>query len=173
MSSCAPPLPHACSLGNPWHACAPAPHDGTNKMLWIVTRYCPLPPIVIYRLQDGTAKMSKSAESDLSRINLLDTPDEIARKIKRCVTARDSMGQQRTVGDTSRARSIGHRHQPSHFMDGAGAGPGLLARCRGIRHVPRCSPGWRYRADVAPSRGVPLPPPTASSSAARRIRSRA
>ena len=28
--------------------------------------------------------MSKSAENDLSRINLLDTPDEIARKIKRC-----------------------------------------------------------------------------------------
>ena len=37
-------------------------------------------------LQDGTAKMSKSAENDASRINLLDSADEIARKIKRCKT---------------------------------------------------------------------------------------
>jgi len=40
----------------------------------------------IMSLQDGTAKMSKSAESDLSRIELLDTPDVIARKIKKCKT---------------------------------------------------------------------------------------
>ena len=40
----------------------------------------------VMSLQDGTAKMSKSAENDLSRINLLDTPDEIARKIKKCKT---------------------------------------------------------------------------------------
>ena len=37
-------------------------------------------------LQDGTNKMSKSAESDLSRINLLDTPKEIEKKIKKCKT---------------------------------------------------------------------------------------
>jgi len=35
-------------------------------------------------LVDGTAKMSKSAEAEGSRINLTDTPDEIAKKIKRC-----------------------------------------------------------------------------------------
>ncbi|KAJ1638914.1 trpS protein [Pavlovales sp. CCMP2436] len=40
----------------------------------------------IMSLQDGTAKMSKSAESELSRIELLDTPDEIFRKIKKCKT---------------------------------------------------------------------------------------
>merc|ERR1719231_1516071 len=40
----------------------------------------------VMSLQDGTSKMSKSAENDMSRINLLDTPDEIARKIKRCKT---------------------------------------------------------------------------------------
>lgn len=40
----------------------------------------------VMSLQDGSAKMSKSAENDLSRINLLDTPDEIRRKIKRCKT---------------------------------------------------------------------------------------
>ena len=40
----------------------------------------------VMSLQDGTSKMSKSAENDMSRINLLDTPDEIARKIKKCKT---------------------------------------------------------------------------------------
>eukprot|EP00897_Mesotaenium_endlicherianum_P008078 jgi/Mesen1/7299/ME000374S06661 len=40
----------------------------------------------VMSLTDGTAKMSKSAPSDLSRINLLDTPDEIRNKVKRCKT---------------------------------------------------------------------------------------
>jgi len=35
---------------------------------------------------DGTKKMSKSDPSDLSRINLLDTPEQIQHKIKRCKT---------------------------------------------------------------------------------------
>lgn len=37
-------------------------------------------------LLDGTNKMSKSAENDNSRINLLDSPDLITKKIKRCKT---------------------------------------------------------------------------------------
>jgi tryptophanyl-tRNA synthetase len=40
----------------------------------------------VMSLQDGRSKMSKSAENDMSRINLLDPPDVIARKIKRCKT---------------------------------------------------------------------------------------
>lgn len=40
----------------------------------------------VMSLQDGASKMSKSAESDLSRINLLDSPDVIANKIKRAKT---------------------------------------------------------------------------------------
>mmetsp|Transcript_37292 Transcript_37292/g.87191 ORF Transcript_37292/g.87191 Transcript_37292/m.87191 type:complete len:287 (-) Transcript_37292:566-1426(-) len=40
----------------------------------------------VMSLQDGTAKMSKSAENDATRINLLDTPDDIRRKIKKCKT---------------------------------------------------------------------------------------
>ena len=40
----------------------------------------------VMSLQDGTNKMSKSAENDMSRINLLDSPDEIRRKIKKCKT---------------------------------------------------------------------------------------
>ncbi len=40
----------------------------------------------VMSLTDGTRKMSKSDPSDLSRINLLDSADEIAKKIKRCKT---------------------------------------------------------------------------------------
>ncbi len=40
----------------------------------------------VMSLTDGTRKMSKSDPSEQSRINLLDTPDEIKRKIKRCKT---------------------------------------------------------------------------------------
>lgn len=40
----------------------------------------------IMSLTDGLSKMSKSAPSDQSRINLLDSKDVIANKIKRCKT---------------------------------------------------------------------------------------
>jgi tryptophanyl-tRNA synthetase len=41
-------------------------------------------------LRDATQKMSKSAKSDLSRINLLDTPDSILLKMQKAKT--DSVG---------------------------------------------------------------------------------
>ncbi|MBV9385943.1 MAG: tryptophan--tRNA ligase [Chroococcidiopsidaceae cyanobacterium CP_BM_ER_R8_30] len=40
----------------------------------------------VMSLADGTRKMSKSDPSDLSRINLLDPPEQIEYKIKRCKT---------------------------------------------------------------------------------------
>lgn len=40
----------------------------------------------VMSLTDGTKKMSKSDPSELSRINLLDPPDKIVNKIKRCKT---------------------------------------------------------------------------------------
>ncbi len=40
----------------------------------------------IMSLKDGSKKMSKSDPSDASRINLLDSPDDIAKKIKRATT---------------------------------------------------------------------------------------
>ncbi len=40
----------------------------------------------VMSLTDGTRKMSKSDPSDLSRINLLDSPETIQHKIKRCKT---------------------------------------------------------------------------------------
>ncbi len=40
----------------------------------------------VMSLRDGAAKMSKSAESDMSRINLDDGDDAIAKKVKKCKT---------------------------------------------------------------------------------------
>ncbi len=40
----------------------------------------------VMSLTDGTRKMSKSDPSELSRINLLDSPEQIQQKIKRCKT---------------------------------------------------------------------------------------
>ncbi|HHP7232350.1 MAG TPA: tryptophan--tRNA ligase [Xenococcaceae cyanobacterium] len=40
----------------------------------------------VMSLTDGTKKMSKSDPSELSRIDLLDSPDEIKKKIKKCKT---------------------------------------------------------------------------------------
>lgn len=40
----------------------------------------------VMSLTDGTKKMSKSDPSDMSRINLLDSPDVIRSKIKKCKT---------------------------------------------------------------------------------------
>ena len=40
----------------------------------------------VMSLRDGTAKMSKSDPSDMSRINLTDSDDEIAQKIRKAKT---------------------------------------------------------------------------------------
>jgi tryptophanyl-tRNA synthetase len=40
----------------------------------------------IMSLRDGTAKMSKSDPSDMSRVNLADDPDEVMKKIKKAKT---------------------------------------------------------------------------------------
>lgn len=54
----------------------------------------------IMSLQDGTSKMSKSAENDLTRINLTDDAAAIANKIKRCKT--DSLGDFLEFGNEER-----------------------------------------------------------------------
>lgn len=56
----------------------------------------------VMSLTDGYVKMSKSDPSDLSRINLLDEPDVVAKKIRRCKT--DS-GAGLTMDDPSRPES--------------------------------------------------------------------
>jgi tryptophanyl-tRNA synthetase len=45
----------------------------------------------IMSLRDGTAKMSKSDPSDMSRINLTDSDDEIAQKIRKAKTDPDPL----------------------------------------------------------------------------------
>ena len=40
----------------------------------------------VMSLTDGTKKMSKSDPTDMSRINLLDSPDVIKKKLKKCKT---------------------------------------------------------------------------------------
>ena len=61
--------------------------------LQLDTEYFPLtepviegPATRVMSLRDGTKKMSKSDASDLSRINLTDSADEIARKIRKAKT---------------------------------------------------------------------------------------
>jgi tryptophanyl-tRNA synthetase len=45
----------------------------------------------IMSLRDGTAKMSKSDPSDMSRINLADDPDEVMKKVKKAKTDADPL----------------------------------------------------------------------------------
>jgi tryptophanyl-tRNA synthetase len=60
--------------------------------------FFPLPEPLILKsisrvmsLRDGTKKMSKSEESDYSRINLKDEPDEIVKKIKKAKSDSESI----------------------------------------------------------------------------------
>ena len=48
--------------------------------------YIPPAAARIMSLRDGSAKMSKSDPSDMSRINLSDAPDEMAKKVKKAKT---------------------------------------------------------------------------------------
>ena len=45
----------------------------------------------VMSLRDGTKKMSKSEDSDYSRINLKDSADEIIKKIKKAKSDSDSI----------------------------------------------------------------------------------
>jgi tryptophanyl-tRNA synthetase len=49
------------------------------------------PATRVMSLRDGTKKMSKSDPSDLSRINLTDSPDDIAKKIRKAKTDMDAL----------------------------------------------------------------------------------
>jgi tryptophanyl-tRNA synthetase len=49
------------------------------------------PTTRVMSLRDGTKKMSKSDPSDLSRINLTDPPDEIAKKVRKAKTDADGL----------------------------------------------------------------------------------
>lgn len=65
-----------------------------------------IPPVAarIMSLRDGTAKMSKSDPSDMSRINLTDDHDLIVKKIRKAKTDLDPMPQ--TTGDLAERPEI-------------------------------------------------------------------
>jgi tryptophanyl-tRNA synthetase len=61
----------------------------------------------IMSLRDGTKKMSKSEESDYSRINLKDTADEIIKKIKKAKSDSDSIpGELKLLKDKPEALNL-------------------------------------------------------------------
>ena len=61
----------------------------------------------IMSLRDGTKKMSKSEESDFSRINLKDTADEISKKIKKAKSDSDSIpGEIKLLEDKPEALNL-------------------------------------------------------------------
>ena len=65
---------------------APSGRFRGGQVLKVPDAYIPEAGARVMSLTDGTAKMSKSNPAEGSRINVLDTPDEIAKKIKRCKT---------------------------------------------------------------------------------------
>ena len=65
---------------------APSGRFRGGEILRVPDAYIPEAGARVMSLTDGSAKMSKSNPAEGSRINVLDTPDEIAKKIKRCKT---------------------------------------------------------------------------------------
>jgi tryptophanyl-tRNA synthetase len=58
-------------------------------------------------LRDGSAKMSKSDPSDMSRVNLVDSDDEIAAKIRKARTDPDPLpGDPELLKDRPEARNL-------------------------------------------------------------------
>ena len=65
---------------------APSGRFRGGEILRVPDAYIPEAGARVMSLTDGSAKMSKSNPAEGSRINVLDSPDEIAKKIKRCKT---------------------------------------------------------------------------------------
>ena len=59
-------------------------HLCQHRMIIPETLYTSFPRVM--SLRDGMSKMSKSERSDMSRINLTDTPDTIQKKVRKAVT---------------------------------------------------------------------------------------
>ena len=76
--------------------------------------FFPLPEPIILKeaarvmsLRDGTKKMSKSDPSDMSRINLTDTEDDIAKKIRKAKTDPDALpSEAKGLEERAEARNL-------------------------------------------------------------------
>jgi tryptophanyl-tRNA synthetase len=66
--------------------CAPESPYGDAPVFTLPEAIIPPEAARIMSLRDGTAKMSKSDPSDMSRVNLSDDADEIMRKVKKAKT---------------------------------------------------------------------------------------
>ena len=61
----------------------------------------------VMSLRDGTKKMSKSDASDMSRINLTDTPELISKKIKKAKTDSDPLpSEEKGLADRPEAKNL-------------------------------------------------------------------
>jgi tryptophanyl-tRNA synthetase len=65
---------------------APSGRSRGGDVLLVPEAFTPKEGGRVMSLTDGSSKMSKSNPAEGSRINVLDTPDEISKKIKRCKT---------------------------------------------------------------------------------------
>ena len=73
----------------------------------------------VMSLRDGTSKMSKSDPSDMSRVNLTDSDDEIAQKIRKAKTDPEPLpaqtaGPQRPAGSQEPRRHLWRRYGREH-----------------------------------------------------------
>lgn len=77
-------------------------NDYKNDFFTIPEPIIPKSVARIMSLRDGTKKMSKSEESDLSRINLTDSKDQIMQKVKKAKTDSEPIDEGILVLDTKR-----------------------------------------------------------------------
>jgi tryptophanyl-tRNA synthetase len=77
-------------------------NDYKNDFFTIPEPIIPKSVARIMSLRDGTKKMSKSEESDLSRINLTDSKDQIMQKVKKAKTDSDPINEGILALDTKR-----------------------------------------------------------------------
>lgn len=77
-------------------------NDYKNDFFTIPEPIIPKSVARIMSLRDGTKKMSKSEESDLSRINLTDSKDQIMQKVKKAKTDSEPINEGILALDTKR-----------------------------------------------------------------------
>ena len=77
-------------------------NDYKNDFFTIPEPIIPKSVARIMSLRDGTKKMSKSEESDLSRINLTDSKDQIMQKVKKAKTDSEPIDEGILALDTKR-----------------------------------------------------------------------
>ncbi len=108
----------------------------------------------IMSLKDGSKKMSKSDPSDASRINLLDTADDIAKKIKRATSDSDALPSEvkGLEGRNEAANLVGiysvlaGQSEQAVLDEFGGKGFGVFKPALADLAVAKLGPGRRYDA---------------------------